>query len=568
MKTSFTLCLLCASIFCFGQTIPNGNFNQFETIPCPFNDAVTIQTYKDWTLYQTLDDHWDGPIDSSICINLAATPSQGIDLQSVDINKPIFARCKFTESNKVYLSSNMLYNVSASTYNFGNQVYLEGGTDCTENMCSGLIVGIQIPDEPGTGTHIRWYADIPSTDASIYGFDTCVPTEYFANNYLRELIIKMKPKAGTTADQKIKLYDSYFYSPGYPNYISNIVAPQFTYTGSSYQVPVELVSEFPNSWEFDFMLRYTNTSTWPSSMNPSYVEGIPEVNTPDPQTINLIVDQYQTFVPQPFAFLRGALVEGSDTIRHEVNLINNGGDMCLGGIIDFVFDDNTKYIHKGGHVNMEGLKSCMMFRNGGTFEVAEGVTMQYGQDGRGILALRSGGQMILDKGSTLLFDGTLWLQGIPTAKHPDPQFYLDLKPGTSLIFSKKAGVLNANSSSSDVKLNVFMNGGILDDSRLNPTARLLINRIYPKPSNHFSDNVKLIQNPSSALAQLEYISLGQEQVILSLYDLQGRYIASKNFNTVEGHNHLDYDISDIVAGIYMLHIKSSNGSTSLKLIKY
>lgn len=48
MKTTFTLCLLCASLCGFGQSIPNDFFSQFETIPCPFDSTATVQVYKDW----------------------------------------------------------------------------------------------------------------------------------------------------------------------------------------------------------------------------------------------------------------------------------------------------------------------------------------------------------------------------------------------------------------------------------------------------------------------------------------------------------------------------------------
>lgn len=563
-----TLCLLCASLLGFGQSIPNGNFSQFETIPCPFNATTTVKAYKDWVLYQTLDDHWDGPIDSNICISLYTfDPIKGIDLETVDLSRPIFARCQFTEVNKILLEKDWLYTFSVNIYDPSNQVFLQGGTGCADNMCSGFYIGIQIPDETGTGTAIRWHQDIPSGDSTVTYFSTCLPTEYFENNYLREFIMKLKVTDGTSPTKKLKLKNAYLNSYGAPNYITQVIAPQFTFVDTSYEVSIVYVADQPNWWNLDYMLLYTDHSSWPSSATPSYVEGRPDPNTTIPQTINLIVDN-GTFTPQPFAILRGALVEGSDSIRHNLNLVNNGGDFCLGGIIDFVFDDNTKYIHKGGHVNMEGLTSCMMFRNGGTFEVAEGVTMQYGQDGRGMLALRSGGNMQLDKGSTLLFDGVLWLQGVPTAKHPDPQFYLDLKPGTSLIFGERANVLNANSTSPDVKFNVYMNGGILEDSKLNPAARLLINRIYPKPAARFSDNIKLRHNPSMGTVDIDYISFGNEQVEIALYDLQGRLIHSTPYSATEGFNSFEYDMNYVSAGVYIMNIKGDNGSGTKKVVKY
>lgn len=174
----------------------------------------------------------------------------------------------------------------------------------------------------------------------------------------------------------------------------------------------------------------------------------------------------------------------------------------------------------------------------------------------------------MDKGSTLLFDGVLWLQGVPSAKHPDPQFYLDLKPGTTLAFGERANVLNANSISPDVKLNVYMNGGILDDSKLNPVARLLINRIYPKPSSHFKENIQLMNNPTYGIFQLDYLSSRNERVKVDILDLQGRLLNSKTYDMKEGHNRLDYNISDMAAGIYMVNIHAHDGSATEKVLRY
>lgn len=568
MKKTWTLCLVLASFCSFGQSIPNGNFNQFETIPCPFDPNITIKAYKDWALYQTLDDHWDGPMDSSICISLSASnPAQGIDLQTVDLSKPVFARCKFTEANKLWLYPDFLFNISASTYNPNNPIFLQGGTNCTDNMCSGMYIGIQVPDEAGTGTNMRWYKDIPISDTTITYFETCVPTERFENNYLRELILKLKPVPSTTAADKLRLFYADLGWVGDPNTISEVIAPEFTFVDTSYEMSIELAPTQPNPWSFQYLLLYNNPNTYPSFANPAYVEGRPAVNPPDPKTINLIVDEWLTFVPQPFAFLRGALVAGSDSIRHHLNLVNHGGDICMGGIIDFVFDEGSKYIHAGGHVNMEGLNACMMFRNGGCFEVAAGTTMQYGQDGRGILALRSGGQLVLGKGSTLLFDGTLWLQGIPTTQHPDPQFYLDLKPGSSLVFGEKAGVLNANSISPDIRLNVYMNGGVLDDHLLSPAERLLIHRIYPTPSKRFSENVQVLGSPVAGQFRLDYLSAGQERVLVQVHDLQGRLAWSKSYETVQGHNPLDGEFGAGAAGVYVATLSGKGGQAAVKLVK-
>lgn len=569
MKKTFTLCLLVASLVQgYGQFYDS--FYEVETAPCPSDSSSTVQVYQHWDMYQTLDGHWDGPKDSTICISLKTTPDEGIDLLTVDLARPIFFRYKFTDDNKIWLQPDWMHNVNVSGYSWGgNSVEFQAGTDCPGNICSGVFVGIEIPTAAGDSTTtMRWYSDIPDGETNYGYFSTCAPTEYFTNNYLREFIIKLFPVPGTTTDQKLKMNYANMEAVWDFAYVDEVIAPQSTYVDTSYNMPISMTSNPNGSWTTNYLLHFTDTNLYPSAATPSYVEGRPEVNTPDPQTINLIVDQWETLVPQPFAFLRGGLVEGSDSVRHHLNLINNGGDICMSGIIDFAFGEDTKYLHAGGHVNLEGMNACMMFRNGGSFELADGVTMQYGQDGRGILALRSGGQLVMGRGSSLLFDGVLWLQGIPTAKHPDPQFYLDLKPGSSLVFGERANVLNANSTAPNVKLNVYMNGGTLDDSQLNPAARLLIHRIYPKPAKRFAENVQVLNNPTLGQFQVDYVSIGQEKVKLEVHDLQGRLVWSKSFDTVQGHNFLDGEFGAAAAGVYVATLSAKGGQVAVKLAKF
>ncbi|MCC6723791.1 MAG: hypothetical protein IT258_04735, partial [Saprospiraceae bacterium] len=488
MKKSLTLCLLLASLSGFGQL--NAVFFFYDTLACPYDNSVTVTAYKDWMMYQTLDGTWDGPIDSTICISLKNTPSEGIDLQTVDLTRPIFLRNALNDNNKILLTSDALYTASAFTADAPTiDATYRTGTDCPDNICSGIIMAIEIPDETGTSTQLRWYTDIPGGGGSSGYFETCVPTEYMAGNYLREFIIKLFPVAGTTPNNRMRMNYASLSEIFYVNKIDEVIAPQSTFVDTSYNVPIALLADPLGEGLTNFMLHYADMGSYPSAANPYYVEGRPEINTPAPQTINLIISPGEILVPQPFTYLRGALVEGSDSIRHEMNLVNIDGDICLPNAIELVVSENSKYLHAGGHVNLEGNNSCMLFRNGGILEIADGVSMQYGQDGRGMLALRSGGQLKLGKNSSLLFDGQLLLQGIPTAQHPDPQFYLDLKPGMSLIFGEGAHITNVMSTVPDVKLNVYMNGGMLDDSKLNEKARQRINRIYPKPSKHFADNV-------------------------------------------------------------------------------
>jgi hypothetical protein len=54
---------------------------------------------------------------------------------------------------------------------------------------------------------------------------------------------------------------------------------------------------------------------------------------------------------------------------------------------------------------------------------------------------------------------------------------------------------------------------------------------------------------------------------VSLYDISGKLIALKNMQFVEGINKLDFDISQLSAGIYRLSIDNKKDIYSLKVMK-
>jgi hypothetical protein len=63
-----------------------------------------------------------------------------------------------------------------------------------------------------------------------------------------------------------------------------------------------------------------------------------------------VVYFYQTLEIQPFTHLRGALVQGSDTLRHILNLVNNGGNFCL-NFLDLIFSGINEWTldHTAGY---------------------------------------------------------------------------------------------------------------------------------------------------------------------------------------------------------------------------
>ena len=571
MKKSnfFFFLFICLPATCFLQILPNSNFAETETITCPYDPSVTILQPTNWRLYQTLNNKWNGIVDSNYCINVIDDGQDvSVDLGTIDPNKALFVRGLRNFSPSETLTPDQVYGAFGEIQN-PPDVLFKTGIGCPNNICSGLIIGIEIPDTNFTGTDIRYHFDVPNENNWLNDFETCVPTEYFDHNVLVEFIFKLTVE-DATIDLKGKLLklkygqltNWYFAEP-----VSGIIeAPNYNSADSSYFVTLNEIYGDPWGGGSNFLFKYGDQNSYPNSNNIYYIEGEPNPNTTEPSKVNIIAEENNTVVFQPYTALRGALVQGSDSIRHEVNFINNGSDICMEQIIDIIFDDGAKFIYNGGYINFEGKSACMMFQNKGALVVGENQTLYYGQNGKGILALMPGGEIHLQKNSELIIDNTLWIFGLEDKRYP-PVFNVYLEKGNKLAFGENAHILNHLSTHPNTVLNVYMNGGELDDSQLSATSRSLINRIYPKPAEHFSDNITIYENPVSTELKFDFVANEDGILTLEIFDMNGRLVSSEKLNVEKGINQKQFPLTHIAAGVYAVQFRSGQQRMVAKILK-
>lgn len=313
----------------------------------------------------------------------------------------------------------------------------------------------------------------------------------------------------------------------------------------------------------NFLLQYA-APTFPSAQDPSYVAGSIVPNSPEQQVINLVVDAFQTLEIHPFTYLVGALAQGSDTLRHQVNLVNNGGDICL-NFVDFVMDGGEEYRHGGGGISFNNPFSCMQFRNGSALRVLEGASLHYGQDGAGMLALCAGGTIVLERNSTLTVDCVMNLAECNDALPPQ-QIYMDLPPGARLLFTDHARLTNRFSQGQQMLLNVRMLGGSIDDAALAPEDRALIRRIYPEPSTDFADNVHIAPNPFGEVFTLAFVAEKIETLTLRWTNMSGQIVLEERLKAFQGLNEWQPDTPP-QAGIYLLTATGEGGRVTKKVAK-
>ncbi len=539
-KTYALLAFLLFSTSCLhAQFFKNGYFGSFQQQPCPFNPAATVNWPENWQLYQTTDGHWDGPIDSTRCIT--GTPYNGnyalrIDLKQVDPTRPLFIRAEMDTLPQAYeLSPNDVYNLYINAFTTPSAVPLVGGEACPDQLCTGALIGISIPDEQGNpGAALRFQTGLltfyaPNPTICYITGESCFPTERFDDQFVREFILKF------TLDSTANLANTALVVSSV-----DIVPVSDPFLGVRYltEIPAFInpinVGDVATPGFIDNYLGLYTAPTYPGPQNLSYIEARPVPNTTTPQDVTLTVAQYQVLEMQPFAQFRGGLVVGSDTLRHHFTLVNDGGELCF-NFIDLIFDGGDAYRHSGGQIDVNNPYSCMQFKNGGKLQVSEGATLHYGRQGMGMLVVCANSTIELERNATLIVDAILQISECNDALPPS-QIYIDLPPGAKLAFTQDAWITNRFSKNQQMRLNVRMLGGTLDDSALDPGSRALIRRIDPEPAPRLADNLQLFPNPSTGPLQLRYLAGAAETLRLRWLDAQGRLVQEEQFAAGKGWN--------------------------------
>ncbi len=568
MKTKFTLLIFfCFSLqFVSSQGLINSSFSIIETINCPFDNTIQIDVPQYWKIYQTQNGQWDGPIDSTKCISTVENSFYlDIPLNQIDPNQPLFIKSDVEDPEIRRLLSNKIFRATFDIrVTEGVSVNLE--EDCENNLCSGLFVGIEIPDSSNQETVLREFkgtTNLSFSGENYYGLTLCYPTEKFDTSYLQEFILKLTFEDSIYTDETISLNfaENYESEETWGDYrIYDIQAPDWTFQDTSYELSLyDLANSIHN-----FLLMYADT-TYPSPAYPSFIDARPFNNLPDQQTINLKIEQQQTLVFQPYAFIRGGLVEGSDSIRHEFNLINQGGNMCFQEFLEVVFSGNNTFFYQSGDITFHGSASCMLFRRGGELKVDQNAYLQYGDGGEGILGLGERAQINLDIGSTLHIDNKVVLLDI--VNNFDQEIKVDLQPGSALIFGENASIIQASGSQGNQIINVYMNGGLLDDHNLSEIERSMINKIYPDSTPPSNKALLIYPNPVENILTARFNSPLDQDVNVDIINSSGQLIYSKKQSLLEGINDLVININTTERGLFILRIKAKNEIISTKFVR-
>lgn len=576
MKKNFTLFFTFSFLSLMAQNLypPNFNFLSASMKPCPFDSTHLLLQADDWLIYQTLDDTWNGVIDSTKCLGVKDTLGKLIiELDQVDIDKPVFVKNMMNDTTKISLFPDWIYESYASIET-SDETFVNFSPNCENGFCTGAILGIEIPDSAGTSSLIKTHID-PSESTTDKYYNFCLVTEGFDEIYLKEVVFKFKLLNSLSEGLWFRPQNVSLYGPD-EYYINRIDQDTFVYNysynsgDSSYNVGLFDIGmgEYPIGG--NYILTYHDT-TYPNIQDISYLDLTPFENDTFQTTINIFVEYEQTLYPQPYTQFRGGLIEGNDSIRHQINIINNGGNFCFSETgIDVILEGRSNYIHQGGDIKFGAQTSCFLFKNGASFILADDTDFEYGKNGLGMLVLGQGGTIKLGKNSTLLINNRMVLVEDPSlfGEVDNQQIYMELNEGSTLAFGEQAYLTNDFSIDRNMKLNIYMNGGILDDSKLSAKELEVINLIYPTPPEVFMENVKVFPNPTSGNLTFSMILENEDSVEIEVYDLAGRFIFTKRENGEKGKNDFQIQVNGLSKGVYFFKIKTELGEAIEKVMVY
>lgn len=559
MRTLYAVKLLVASTVTSAQPLlPTFDPSDTITIQCPQDTSVHILTYQGWEAYQTTDDTWWGPRDTTACIDLAYVIGNWvyprIAVDQIDATRPVFLRTRYDDANVLPLTTNDQYAIGFQAY--GSSQFDAG--PCPGGPCTGLFAGVRIPDALGTGTDMRWYqAPYDDQGFSQYQLQVCVPTEKFTQNDLREFVVSFKlvnPQPGT--------FMEYFYSEvqdmdiwGSLVRLTSTNLPNYQWGQFSYG--------FGWGWE-NFLVMHDNTE-YPDADHEFYLDfpAVPNVATPTEVTVNL--QPYCGFNFQPYTQLRGGLVLGSADVRHPLTVVNQGADLCMGWeFIEVVWPGGSQYIHEQGHISFEGKNACFQFQPGSTLRVADESTFQYGYNGRGLLLLIEGSQLIIGRDAELLINGSLIIKEPPAVtEHRD--MHITLGPGARLRFAPGSRLRNEWSNQGLMKLVVTLDGGSLDLTGLSPADREKV-VVIELPKETWSD-IRILGNPANEALGLSFSVRETGMVSMRAMDAMGKLLIDTRTTVSIGENRIQLPIQNLHAGHYVLEMTLGGERRTIRFVK-
>lgn len=479
--------------------------------------------YSGIRAYSTLNDEPHGPIDSSFCYTVfQESGSWRFASDQVPSGRSVFFEVELDTAQNLGFDTTTVYTLEAFVSFFNA---------ASEQWSAHMQVSME--DSSGTDTvQVDRELSFPSSSRA------CFVTQLISGQRLSDLTFEYRSNGG----------QQNFYTGG---------SSYFEPTWYSQIVPQTTSDEELSQW-YPHVFRYWH-EIYPTADSISYTEVVPAGNPTDSVMIEWVVPVYTEVHFQDHTGVRGGLVNGSDSIRHGLELVLQGS-ICLGNIVEVGWENDNKLVIDGGEVLLHGETSCNVFGRGGGLHVRSGTSFRYGRNGVGMMVLRTGADISIEPGAELLIDGHVEMYEYGTDPEPQ-QLYMELPHGASLSFSENAVLSNAYSKDGTMRLNVLMKGGKVDLSELSATERDLVNLIYPPVSARPGENLALFPNPVYDQLNIEWNAENAGlPVHVEVFNASGQLMMHQELKTYAGGlNLFPVNTRRLASGVHVVVISDASG---------
>lgn len=498
-----------------------------EQRPCEFDSTSTIDAYSKIRMYSTLNDEWDGPLDSSLCYSLVQIGNNW-RFPSSDIPMDRSAFFEMSLDSPLTLDTSTVYMVWPLFH------YL-----CSPFGCASVHLSLVMPDSSGNGITV---ANSELIYNSQYDTPICFPTEKNLDQSMNGIIYEF---GRINENNNLYLYTPLVESHWYGTQI----IPQTT-------------GEYLGGWS-PKLIRYWH-DVYPTADSLSYTDVVPLGNPLDSTVAQLYIDFQSSLHFRNHTALRGSLVNGSDSIRHGLEVILQG-NLCLIPFVEVQWEGGNNLVIDGGELDLHGATSCHMFGRGGRLKILSDSEFHYGHNGIGLLALRTGARIEIESGAELIIGGSVFMYEYGTETEPQ-QIYLELVEGAKLTFAEGSSLSNQYSIDGTMRLNIYMLGGELDLSGLSEAEIQLINLIYDTSGVGINDELTafdgLMIYPNPTVDNLHFTCNIEKGTSLNyeIFDLSGKLTLQNSLITKKpDSDRFSVDVSALISGMYTLFLTNESG---------
>lgn len=517
------------------EQIPSFSVAPLDT--CRLDSSQKIYSLKVWELYQTKNDEWDGPIDSSRCIGVQQN-DPAILLSQIDTARRLFIRF----NGKLKADSSQVY--------YG-QFYFSGRDFSIDSNKSEIVLARES----------RWKTDSTDTTVQIISKhrithqsdDLCLVTGKFHEINYTSWTFGLKFKNVKTG-ASVGLRSAYV-ERRYQLRKHREIKMQYALNDSTQMARLD---------PFEQHLVVHHKTGIPSGDNFSYTEVSPVNPLTKQIECRVDLDRYSVLHFQRYTALRGATYDSLGN-RHKVNLIMNDHDMCLPPFFDVIMGEECQLTYNSGHIDLNGDFSCVMLRNGGKLVIGPNAHLHYGiGTNAGILMVKPGSTIEFEKDAKLTVYNQFHLKSY--SEDEGGEIHVYLKPGNELNFEPDARLTNKFSANKDVKLVVHMMGGHLNDENLIDKDRNLIERVEYDQFQQKIEDLTAYPNPTSDFFRVNFQVEDEFLVSWTLQNTQGRVVSSGMRYTAIGANHLNFDCRSLSQGIYFLNMQGTDIRKTIKVV--